>query len=120
MNIREYDYILDVRKSKEYNHVELVQYDKETNVFNITLEDNTKTYNIDDLDIIIVFRKANTEVVTQGTADETLTVEDNVIRCILKPKVLDVAGPVLAEVKLIDNEQMLTSQEFTFRVRQSI
>ncbi len=123
MQLREYDIKLDIRKGGNVPRHTLVQNDNQTNIFNISLYDDDILYDLSDTIIDIVFVKPDGTVVTQGTQDSELplTIEDNIIKCIIKTNTIAAHGTVNAEVKVSNTEgKLLTSQTFKFYVRKSL
>lgn len=119
MQLKEYSFRLDIKKKKDIEYIEVVQGDTGTNVFNITLFDGYNPYNLYNLHVEIIFKKADGTTVEQNDIEKVNDVQGK-IRCVLKTNTIAYPGKVIAELKILDNEKMLTSTTFEFWVRKSL
>ena len=116
MKLKEFDILLDLKKSRKIEEFEVVQGDCDTNVFNIKITNEGKEYLIGDNTIEIAFKRPDSAALIQNN----VTVTDNKIRCILDTDIIAVPGKVLGEVRIKNDNILLTSSQFEFYVRQSI
>ena len=116
MKLKEFDILLDLKKSRKIEEFEVVQGDCDTNVFNIKITNEGKEYLIGDNTIEIAFKRPASAALIQNN----VTVTDNKIRCILDTDIIAVPGKVLGEVRIKNDNILLTSSQFEFYVRQSI
>ncbi|CAK7084103.1 hypothetical protein [Tissierella sp.] len=122
MQLKEFNLMLDIKKYRKNEEIEIVQGDFDTNIINITLYDGLNVYSLDNLNIEIAFAKSDGTTVLQGSQDEEtpIAIAGNKIICTLKTNTIAVAGKVLAEVRILDNDRLLTSSRFEFYVRKAI
>lgn len=116
MKLKEFDITVDIKKPSENPHIEVVQGDYDTNVFNIKLTNERKEYPIGDNAIEIAFKRPDEIIIIQNN----VTITDNKIRCILDTDIIAVPGKVLGEVRIKNDNFLLTTSQFEFYVRQSI
>ncbi len=112
---------LDVREQLALPNIgTLVAGDVETYGLSIRLFDGDSRVLLDDVEVTVVFRKANGAVVLQSTDDDDLTVvvEENTILCTMKLNAFSYYGQLVGEVLVRrDDSQLMTSQPFGFWVR---
>lgn len=116
MKLKEFNIKLDIKKQVKTPYIEIVQNDNLTNVLNITLLNCDKEYQINDGEIEIAFLRADNTVIILDNVD----VSSNEIRCILDKNTISVAGKMLGEVRIKNNDTLLTTSQFDFYVRQVI
>lgn len=119
MELKEFDIMLDIKKSKKIENIEVVQKDYESNIFNISIVEDFKPYNLAELNVEIAFAKSDGTTVLQD-ANNGVEINDNVIRCTLKTNTIACPGRVYAEVRLLKDTQLLTTARFDFFVRRAI
>lgn len=115
MKLKEFDITLDVKKTSKNPYIEVAQGDRETNVFNIKLTNERKEYPIGDNTIEIAFKRPDGIVAIQNN----IIIADK-IRCTLEPNTISIPGKVLGEVRIKNDNFLLTTSQFEFYVRQSI
>lgn len=115
MKLKEFDIILDIKKKTEIPHIEVVQGDNEANVLNVKITKEGKEYPMGDSTIEVAFKRPDETVVIQNNA----TITDK-IRCILEPNTILIPGKVLGEVRIKNDNSLLTTSQFEFYVRKSI
>lgn len=115
MKLKEFDIILDIKNKTEIPHIEVVQGDNETNVLNIKITNEGKEYLLGDSIIEIAFKKPDETVVIQNGVIVT-----DKIRCILDIDTISIPGKVLGEVRIKNDNFLLTTSQFEFYVRKSI
>lgn len=119
MQLKEFDIILDIKKSYKTERFEVVQGDSYSNVLNITLVDGLHSYDLTGTTVEIVFSKSDGTTVQQ--TDITIINESRGrIQCILKTNTIASPGKVIAEVRVLDGDVLLTSTRFEFYVRRSL
>ena len=116
MKLKEFNITVDIKKPSDNPYIEVVQGDNETNVLNIKITNEGKEYPMGDNTIEIAFKRPDETVVIQNN----VTVTDNKIRCILDTDIIAISGKVLGEVRIKNDNSLLTSSQFQFYVRQSI
>lgn len=116
LKLKEFNIKLDIKKQVKTPYIEIVQNDNLTNVLNITLLNCDKEYQINDGEIEIAFLRADNTVIILDNVD----VSSNEIRCILDKNTISVAGKMLGEVRIKNNDTLLTTSQFDFYVRQVI
>ncbi len=122
MQLKEFNIMLDIKKHRKNEEIEIVQGDFDTNIINITLYDGLNVYSLDGLNIEIAFAKSDGTTVLQGAQDEVnpIAIAGNKIICTLKTNTIAAPGKVLAEVRILDGDRLLTSTRFEFYVRKAI
>ncbi|MBU5425022.1 phage baseplate upper protein [Tissierella pigra] len=122
MQIKEFDIILDIKKYKKIEEIEVVQGDLDTNQLNITIYDGLNLYSLENLNIEIAFAKSDGTTVLQSSQDEDnpIIIEGDKIICTLKTNTIASPGKVLAEVRLLEDTRLLTSTRFELYVRKAI
>lgn len=116
MKLKEFNITIDIKKKTKTPYIEVVQGDYDTNVFNIKLTNEEKEYLIGDSIIEIAFKRPDETVVIQNN----VTVTNNKIRCILDTDIIAISGKVLGEVRIKNDNSLLTTSQFQFYVRQAI
>lgn len=116
MQLKEFDILLDIKKQRKTEKFEAVQGDNKTNVLNITLTNSEQEYPLINNDIEVAFKRADGKVIIQ----EDVTILNNRIKCMLDTSTIAVPGKVIAEIRIINTNFLLTSTQFEFNVRQSI
>ena len=116
MELKEFDIMLDIKKSKKIEDIEVVQKDYESNVFNISIVEDLEPYNLYGLNAEIAFAKSDGTTVLQ----DDIEIQGNKIRCVLKTNTIAAPGKVLAEVRILQDLKLLTTARFDFFVRRAI
>ena len=116
MELKEFDILLDIKKSKKIEDIEVVQKDYESNVFNISIVEDLEPYNLYGLNAEIAFAKSDGTTVLQ----DDIEIQGNKIRCVLKTNTIAAPGKVLAEVRILQDLKLLTTARFDFFVRRAI
>lgn len=122
MKLKEFDILLDIKKNKKIEDIEVVQKDYESNVFNISIVEDFEPYNLTGLDVEIAFAKADGTTVLQDENNGitiTNTIEGKII-CVLKTNTIAAPGRVHAEVRILEGDKLLTTSRFNFFVRRAI
>ena len=114
---KRYKIVLDLTRQELSNVETLVQNDVNSNEFEINIFDNGVKYNIDSGNKVeIACKKSDGTVVV----DEVQFI-DNMVTWTLSKQVLTASGYVEAEVRVLENENVLTaSQSFKFLVRPNL
>lgn len=114
---KRYKIVLDLIRQELSNVETLVQNDINSNEFEINIFENGSKYNIDSGNKVeIACKKSDGTVVV----DEVQFI-DNIITWTLSKQVLTASGYVEAEVRILENENILTaSQSFKFLVRPNL
>ncbi len=122
MYIKEFDIVLDIKNSTEQEPFEVVQGDSQSNLLNINLVDGLEPYDLTGTTAEIVFYKSDSTTVqqTQKTGVVILNAPDGKIQCTLKTNTIACPGKVVAEVRVLSDEVLLTSARFEFYVRKSL
>lgn len=115
MKLKEFNITVDIKKTSKNPYIEVVQGDYDTNVFNIKLTNEGKEYLIGDSTIEIAFKRPDETVVVQNNA----TITDK-IRCVLDTDTILIPGKILGEVRIKNDNFLLTTSQFEFYVRKSI
>ena len=119
MQIKQFDINLDIKKTSVADtKIVIVQKDSKTTVFNISVSNFNKEYDLQYVEQIqVAFQDRAKKIVIQ----EDVTVEDNVIVCILDDEVMNMAvGEVAFEVVLRQGERKITTERKYFYLRDSI
>ena len=122
MKLKEFNVLLDIKESNSTTYIEVVQGDYGTNTFIINLTDNFNLINLTNLNVEVVFRKADGKTVVQDT-NTGVSIEDAVngkIKCTLLTNTIACPGRVTAEVRILEGNNILTSARFNFFVRASL
>lgn len=119
MQIKEFDILLDIKKSNKIGYIEVVQGDSFSNVFNITLTNGLNAFNLTGTNVEIVFSKSDGTTVQQ-TDIAILNEITGKIQCVLKTNTIACPGKVAAEVRVLEGETLLTSTRFEFYVRKAL
>lgn len=114
---KRYKIVLDLTRQELSNVETLVQNDVNSNEFEINIFENGSKYNIDTGNKVeVACKKSDGTVVV----DEVQFI-DNIITWTLSKQVLTASGYVEAEVRILENENVLTaSQSFKFLVRPNL
>ena len=119
-----YEFSLDIkRQSPSVDVGELVMGDKDSNVLKIKLLDGKAIYALTDKQVSVVFHKSDDTTVMQSTDDEDapITVSPtHEILCVMKTNSFSAYGQLDGEVVMRDATTVLTSQPFTFWVREPL
>lgn len=107
---------LDIKKSFHQTDIVCVQNDNNTNVFNIDLYDGMVLYGIsNDYSVEVAILKADgTFVVVDGV------VAESTVSVTLTAQALAFAGQAKAEVRILQGENVMTSTQFLFLIRENI
>jgi hypothetical protein len=122
MYIKEFDIVLDIKNSTEQEPFEVVQGDSQSNLLNISMTDGLEPYDLTGTTAEIVFYKSDSTTVqqTEKTGVVILNAPDGKIQCTLKTNTIACPGKVVAEVRVLSDEVLLTSSRFEFYVRKSL
>lgn len=125
MKQKEFDILLDIRKPSKDHSIEVVQGDNNANVLNINLIDGYEPFDLTGTSVDIIFKKTDGTTVQQSTTFDPPSVavvneKQGKIQCILKTNTIACPGPVVAEVKVMEDDGLLTSARFGFYVRESL
>ena len=122
MYIKEFDIVLDIKNSTEQEPFEVVQGDSQSNLLNISMTNGLEPYDLTGTTAEIVFYKSDSTTVqqTQKTGVVILNAPDGKIQCTLKTNTIACPGKVVAEVRVLSDEVLLTSARFEFYVRKSL
>ena len=119
MQLKEFNILLDIKKHSKVDYFEVVQGDSFSNVLNISLVDGLKQYDLTGTNVEIIFSKGDGTTVQQ--LDPIIMNElQGKIQCTLKTNTIAIPGSVKAEVRVTENETLLTSTNFSFYVRKSL
>lgn len=122
MKLKEYNIMLDLKKTERNQYIEVVQGDYDTNILNINLVEDNDPVDLTGTEIEIAFDKPDRTTVLQE-ADEYLSIEgaeEGIIKCMLKTNTIAAAGRVGAEVRILQGDKLLTTAQFEFYVRKAI
>lgn len=122
MELKEFDIMLDIKKSKKIEDIEVVQKDYESNILNISIVEGFEPYNLSGLSVEIAFAKPDGTTVLQDEENGVI-IEDPAegkIRCILNTNTIAASGKVFAEVRILQDLRLLTTARFDFFVRRAI
>lgn len=119
MQLKEFNILLDIKKHNKIDYIEVVTGDSFSNVLNISLIDGIYPYDLTNTSVEIVFSKSDGTTVQQ-TDIAVINSAQGRIQCILKTNTIAVPGKVVAEVRILEGETLLTSTRFEFYVRKSL
>ena len=119
MQLKEFNIMLDIKKSRKIEEIEVVQGDSFTNLVNISLVDGLNPYDLSNVNVEIAFRKSDGTTVLQSDI-AIINAAQGKIQCILKTNTIASPGKVIAEVRVLEIDKLLTSARFEFFVRQSL
>lgn len=119
MYIKEFNIVLDIKKKSEQEPFEVVQGDTLSNLLNISLVDGLDPYDLTGTNIEIIFSKSDGKTVQQ-TDIVMINELDGRLQCTLKTNTTASPGKVIAEVRILSDEILLTSARFEFYVRKSL
>lgn len=124
MQLKEFNILLDIKKYKKIEYIEVVKGDADTNVFNIQLLYDSGNYDLTGLKTEIVFSKPDGTTVLQDEENGVSIINntEGKIQCTLKTNTIASGGRVMAEVRVLSviDSRLLTSTRFEFFVRDSI
>ena len=122
MYIKEFDIVIDIKNSTKQEPFEVVQGDSQSNLLNISMTNGLEPYDLTGTTAEIVFYKSDSTTVqqTQKTGVVILNAPDGKIQCTLKTNTIACPGKVVAEVRVLSDEVLLTSARFEFYVRKSL
>src|SRR5690606_32146687 len=122
MELKEFDIILDIKRSIKNEGIEVVRGDYGTNVFNIQLQNGLNNYDLTNTKVEIAFAKSDGTTVIQDENNGVAVVNaTGRIICILNTNTIAAPGRVVAEVRIMDLEgKLLTTGRFYFFVRRSL
>src|SRR5699024_454967 len=98
MKLKEFDILLDIKRSKKTEEFEVVQNDYDTNILNISIVDGLEAYPISGLSVEIAFAKPDGTTVLQDLNNGVEIIGDKVV-CTLKTNTIAAPGRVQAEVR---------------------
>jgi hypothetical protein len=119
MQLKEFNIILDIKKNIKQEQFEVVQGDSFTNLVNISLVDGLNAYDLSNTNVEIVFSKSDGTTVQQTDIAIINDIQGR-IQCILKTNTIASPGKVVAEVRILNMDKLLTSTRFEFFVRKSL
>lgn len=119
MQLKEFNILLDIKKHNKIDYIEVVAGDSFSNVLNISLIDGIYPYDLTNTSVEIVFSKPDGTTVQQ-TDIAVINSAQGRIQCILKTNTIAAPGKVVAEVRILEGETLLTSTRFEFYVRKSL
>lgn len=119
MKIKEFDIILNIKEPTNQGEFEVVQGDSGSNLLRVTLINGLEQYDLTGTNVEIVFRKADGTTVQQ-TDTSIISRTGGRFQVILKTNTIACPGPVTAEVRILEEEILLTSTRFNFFVRKSL
>lgn len=111
--------MLDVKSPYKVEEFEVVQGDSNSNIINISLKDGLEPFNLIGTNVEIAFKKSDGTTVLQSDI-AVINAADGKISCTLKTNTIAAPGKVLAEVRVLEIDTLLTSTRFNFYVRPSI
>ncbi len=117
--MRTYEFDVDIMQPWTRTIIETVVYDYLTTKFIITLKDGEADYDIEDKDVEIAFGKPDGTVVVQDKTSG-VTVVDGDIHCLLSANATAAVGKVFAEIRVLDEQSIITSAYFLFYARRPI
>lgn len=122
MQLKEFNIIVDIKRNKEIDNIEVVQKDYESNIFNITILNDLNPYNLEGLNVEIAFAKPDGTTVLQDEENRVVitNASEGELYCILNANTIAAAGKVLAEVRILQDLKVLTTASFNFYVRKAI
>ena len=116
MRLKEFYIELDIKKQTSPKKIDVVQGDVETNILNISITDELKTYVIEDASLEVVFLKPIQEVIIQTD----YIIKGNQIILTVSDDVISEPGLILSEVRVLGDNIVLTTERFKINVRESI
>lgn len=119
MQIKQFDINLDIKKTSVADtKIVIVHKDSKTTVFYISITDFGREYDLQYVEQIqVVFQDRAKKIVVM----EDVSLENNVIVCILDDEVMNMAvGEVAFEVVLRQSEKRITTERKYFYLRNSI
>lgn len=119
MQLKEFNILLDIKKHNKTDYFEVVQGDLNSNILNIALVDGLNPYNLAGTNVEIVFSKPDGTTVQQ-TDIIIINATQGRIQCTLKTNTIASPGKVIAEVRVLEGEILLTSARFDFFVRKAL
>lgn len=122
---KRYKIALDIKDAKPIEIIELVQGDYDTNVFEISLLENFKSFDLTGLEIRFIANKSDGTSVYQSSvnAEDKINILDatnGILEVTLKTSALEKVGKVKSEIVLYEGSRRLTSALFNFYVRKSL
>lgn len=124
MQLKEFDIILDIKRSIKNEYIEVVRGDYGTNVLNIQLQNGLNNYDLTNTKTEIVFAKPDGTTVIQDENNGVAVVNatEGRMTCTLNTNTIAAAGKVVAEVRVLSDidDMLLTSTRFDFFVRRAI
>jgi len=122
MKIKEFDIILDIKKTTEQERFKVVQGDSKSNLLRISLMDELESYDLSGANVEIIFKKDDGTTVqqTEETGISIINPQNGKFQAMLKTNTIACPGPVTAEVRILDEEIVLTTTRFNFYVGKSL
>ena len=122
MQLKEFNIMLDIKKSRKIEEIEVVQGDTNTNILYISIVESLVPYDLAGITVEIVFAKPDGTTVVQDATNglSILDAAAGKIKCVLLTNTIAAPGRVNAEVRLLQNDKLLTSARFEFYVRRAI
>jgi len=122
LQLKEFNIMLDIKKSRKIEEIEVVQGDTNTNILYISIVESLVPYDLAGITVEIVFAKPDGTTVVQDATNglSILDAAAGKIKCVLLTNTIAAPGRVNAEVRLLQNDKLLTSARFEFYVRRAI
>ena len=122
MKLKEFDILLDIKRNRKTEEFEVVQNDYESNILNIAIVEDFEPYNLTGLSVEIAFAKGDGTTVLQDEQNGVTIINaiEGKITCTLKTNTIAAAGKVSAEVRILQENKLLTTTRFNFFVRRAI
>lgn len=119
MKLKEYDILIDLKKHKQIEDIEVVAGDFGSNILNINIAEGIEDYELAGLSVEIAFAKPDGTTVLQDMYNG-IELRGNKIKCTLKTNTIASPGKVLAEIRILEGVKLLTTARFFFYVRKPI
>jgi len=122
VKLKEFDILLDIKRPQQDAGIEVVQADKGTSVFNIRVMDGFEPYDLTGVDIEIAFNRPDGNIVVQDKTKEVSIInpKEGRVRCLLLPTTITKNGRFNAEVRIKQEDNVLTTTLFSFYCRKAI
>lgn len=113
---------VDIKNVRRTDYIQIVQGDKDTNIFKIQLFNDNKPLDISGHTVDIIFSKPDNTTVQQGEGNgvKIISAAQGLIECTLKTNSIAAVGRVLCEIKLRSGDSVLSSSKFEFYVEPNL
>lgn len=114
---------LDLKADNQKLISGVVDIDRESNAFQITIKDGDSKYPLLGLTVRLVYLRPDGEIVIQSTADAEypILISDNIMYCTVSHEAIACPGKVQTEIKISDDVgKILTVSSFNFYVRKAL